>query len=97
MKTPSIDHILNAVAFLEGDHPEVADLLRQLAGEHAEILTGSEAPGAAINTHLKGGSVTEHAHWASTCGHFCLHAATEGHTATGDDASTWAAHTGSLQ
>lgn len=97
LKTPSIDQILNAVAFLEGDHPEVAELLRQLAGEQTEILTGSEAPGAAINTHPKGGSVTEHAHWASACGHVCLHASTESLSAAGDNGGAWAGCTGSLQ
>ena len=97
VKTPSIDQILNAVAFLEGDHPEVADLLRQLAGEHTEILAGSEALGAAVNTHPKGESVTDHAQWASTSGHVCLHAADGDHSAAGDDEGTWAAHTGSLQ
>lgn len=97
VKTPSIDQILNAVAFLEGDHPEVADLLRQLAGEHTEILAGSEALGAAVNTHPKGESVTDHAHWASTSGHVCLHVADGDHSAAGDDEGTRTAHTGSLQ
>lgn len=97
LKTPSIDQILNAVAFLEGDHPEVAELLRQLAGEHTEILNRSEAPGAAINTHPKGGSVIDHAHWASSRGAVCLHIADEVRSGAGDDESTWAARTGSLQ